>query len=95
MYIILDGLDECDKSQLTKLLDLILPQLRTSFCIFATCRRHWKEFDVFSKSRTIEIEAKNEDVDKYVTEELVTEELENPALAKMIKETILSKTGGM
>lgn len=87
-YIILDGLNECDKSQLQLICTKIIPRLSKSFRIFATGQFDPKEIEVFSESPNIEIEARKTDIQKFLKEKLELEQLENQKLEERITREI-------
>jgi hypothetical protein len=97
-YVILDALDECSESQLPEILELIrqLSAPESSFKVLATSRHHPRKVQVlFQSAPTVDITAREPDIQNYLKAKLREEDTMTPELNDMIMSKLVSNAQGM
>ncbi|KAF2867352.1 ankyrin repeat-containing domain protein [Massariosphaeria phaeospora] len=101
VHIVVDALDECQKSDgtrmqfLTKIWDL---QAERDVCLMATSRFIPEIMDAFREALQLEVRASNQDVKRFVAgkiDQLPRCIQRNPALQEMVQEKIVEAVDGM
>jgi hypothetical protein len=95
-FIILDGLDECDINQRSKLLNLIKQWTSMAFKIYATSRPHLRDVQEFFKvAPTILIQADVHDIENYLTIQVKERMTQNQMLKRRVVDTLSTRADGM
>lgn len=100
-YIVIDALDECDKSRNRKPLLLLFQRLQkiSNISLFVTSRQNFQDIiDVFSRYPQITITAHNVDLERYMRQEMENysiEETVDDSFVNGIISAIITKAQGM
>jgi hypothetical protein len=94
-FILLDALDECERSQRQKILNAISRIHSGGVSILATGRHHIANVDYFKSSPTINIRADIKDLRHFLTQKLAEARLENAKLDEEIVEILSTNADGL
>jgi len=97
VVVILDAFDECDEDETTRVLEMVGACLKSQIKVYITTRSHLLE-NVKSNVEQpfcLEIEAKNEDIEMFLTRQLDNKKVTDSKLRDDIVKAIILKAQGM
>jgi hypothetical protein len=97
VFVILDAFDETKKEERGKIIEYLTRVCTSKFSLFITTRSPLADSMLkksFPASKMLEITARDEDVDQYLTEKLHREESLHPMLKQHISDTLKAGAHG-